>query len=306
MGLKDVKNKIRSVHRTSTVTKAMEAVSAVKMRKTQEQALSGRPYAATALTILEKIIGSFEGVKHPLAEWREKRNRACIVVVTPDKGLAGSLVSTVLKEAESTIKKTGLTGDQIKIVAVGRKARDYFMHRGYDVIEEHIDLQDKIPAGRVDMIAKTVTEGYEAGLFDECHIVFPHFRSTFDQYADNHLLLPLSVRELRSFVEGIVPETGKYSDVGDEEDKKTVYTFEPSREAVLGAIIPQLVQINVYHALLEAKASEHSARMVAMKNASDKARDLAKELNLVYNKKRQAMITSEVSEIVGGIESMSV
>jgi F-type H+-transporting ATPase subunit gamma len=303
MSLKTVKNKIRSVEKTGQVTKAMEAVSAVKMRKSQERALLGRPYAAAAFNILERVSGSLGKVNHILTEKRDVKN-ICFVVVTSDKGLAGNLNNAVLKKTVEEIEKEKYQKDQIHFFCFGRKVHDFFSKRGYNILANYDNISDEISIEDMRETTESLVEMYKNKDFDKCYIVYTNFKSTFEQDAVMRRLIPLSVGALVDTIRVIRPEYGKYaSENGNGNGDTVIHTVEPSHEEVLSELIPFLLNIEVYHALLEAKASEHSARMVAMKNASDKARDLSKELNLEFNKARQAMITKEMSEITSGMVS---
>lgn len=302
MSLKIIKNKIRSVDKTHKVTKAMEAVSAVKMRKSQERAIDGRAYARSALTILSSVSGSFDGRNHPLSVKREEKN-ICFVVVTSDKGLAGNLNNAVLKKTLETIKIHNYKKEQLKFICMGKKGYEFFSKRGYEVMQKFENISDEVSSSDMKKITDKLINDYTTEEYDKCYVVYTNFLSTFEQDAVVRRLLPLSVPAITETVEGIRSEHGKFS----ERSEKGVeniheYTVEPNPEEVLNELLPFLLNIEVYHSLLESKASEHSARMVAMKNASDKARDISKDLNLEFNKERQSLITREVSEIIGGIE----
>jgi F-type H+-transporting ATPase subunit gamma len=303
MSLKDIKAKIKSIDRTRKVTKAMEAVSAVKMRKSQLRAISGRPYATAALSVLERLSVSLSEVKHPLTENRSVKKLA-LVVVTSDKGLCGVLNAAVLKEAQRQVNESSLQKDAITIYAFGRKGAEYFERRGYRLAERFENVSDDVSLTDLARITDDITNAFAGEKYDQVVAVYTNFLSTFEQSALAHSILPLTVEGVAAIVERIVPEKGKFS------EKITLtppsfYTVEPSPEDILGELLPKLVSVLFYHALLESKASEHSARMVAMKNASDKSRDRSKSLTRTFNKARQSMITREVSEIVGGIEAMA-
>lgn len=303
MSLRDIKTKIRSVDRTRKVTKAMETVSAVKMRKANARALTGRPYARAALSILERLAPSLATVSHPLTKARDLK-RAALVVVTSDKGLCGVLNAGVLKESERVIKTLGLSTSDIDMYAFGRKAAEYFARRGYTLKAKFENVSDDVALSDLEQVTSDVTTAFEKGEVDKVLVVYTNFKSTFEQEALSHTLLPLSLEQFKEIVAGIVPEKGAQANVAPV-GSVAFYTIEPSAEGVLSTLIPRLSSVFVYHMLLESKASEHSARMVAMKNASDKSRDLSKALTRVFNKTRQAVITREVSEIVGGIEAMA-
>jgi F-type H+-transporting ATPase subunit gamma len=300
MGLKQIKNQIKSTQKTSKVTKAMEAVSAVKMRKSQERALDGRPYAEAALRILGRVSGSLDAKNHPLTS-TDKGTHECFIVITSDKGLAGNLNSAVLKEATVTLSK--FKKDEVDLVCFGRKAYEHFSRRGFNVTEHHLNVSDDVVLDDMYDVVHKVSKLFAEGKYKTVSIVYQSFISTFEQAALVRQVLPLEPEVLEIMVRDIIPKEGKYS--AQVKDIETMsYTVEPTPEAVLDTIFPQLVQIMVYHALLESKASEHSARMVAMKNATDKAEEVTSNLTLKFNKERQAVITAEVSEITGGIEAM--
>ena len=300
-GLKNIKSKISSVGKTRKVTRAMEAVSAVKMRKTQERALTGRAYATAAISILRSLSGSIDAANHPLMLKRE--GKTAFIVITSDKGLAGSLNSNVLRAAEEKIKARGLAAKDIVLYCIGRRGADYFVNRGYDVRERHENVSDDVPVAELRAATDAILRWHKTGEIGRCYIVYTNFLSTFEQKPIVRRVIPLAPKALQEIVEGIPPVKGKYSS-GKIIDKASLYTIEPGPEEVFSVLLPDLIHIIVFHALLEAKASEHSARMVAMKNATDKARDVGKTLTLKYNKARQAAITREVSEITSGIEAM--
>lgn len=299
MALKQVKNKIASTQKTGKVTKAMESVSAVKMRKSQEQAFRGRPYVHSAMRILQQLASSKEGLSHPLAQKRET-GKHLLVIVTSDKGLAGAVNSSVLKRASESFENN----PEIDVVAIGRKALEFAKQERKEVVGQYTNVSDDIHLPDIKDIAETIMGKFGDGTYKNVSVIYQNFVSTFEQEPTKRNILPLDPSEIHFIMKGIRPKKGKFSDNTSEQDGKIIYTVEPSAEEVLNTLIPQLVQIMLYHALLESKASEHSARMVAMKNATDKSKEVAKELTRVYNKERQAAITAEVSEISGGIEAM--
>ena len=302
MALKHIKLKIQSVKKTSTVTRAMEAVSAVKMRKAQERALGGRAYAAAALTIMERLSGSKEIRQQPLMQART--GKTGIVLITSDKGLAGALNSNVIRATEREIESRGLSKDDIVMIAIGRRGGDYFLNRGYDVRAKHENISDGISETDMHMVTDRLLELHTTGEIGSALLVYMNFLSTFEQKAVVRQILPVTPEMIREMVAGIVPVKGKYAGIGAGETRPASYTIEPDAESIIKVLIPRLLNIAVYHGLLEAKASEHSARMVAMKSATDKARDMVKALTRTFNKVRQAAITREVSEITSGIEAM--
>lgn len=302
MALKDIKTKIKATERMHKVTRAMEAVSAVKMRKTQAAALSGRAYARAAMAVLSRLAGTSHVKEHPLGMNREGKSLA-LIVITSDKGLAGALNSGVLKRAVEALE--GRAKEDVTIFAYGKKGYEYFSRRGYTVARSIENKQDDVSIATMEDVVAELTAGFLAGKYAKVSVVYSNFKSTFEQIPTLRRLLPLSLPALEEIVAGIVPAKGRWS---DEVSRVTPseYEVEPSSEEVLSLLIPKLVAVALYHMLLEAKASEHSARMVAMKNASDKSKEVTRDLNRVYNKARQAAITREVSEIVGGREALSV
>jgi len=310
MSQKSVKAKIRGVEKTRQVTKAMEAVSAAKMRKAQERALSLRPYAISALRILTRIGGDRESLRHPLLIDGKGKNVLFIILVS-DRGLAGSLNSGVLRKVSATIKAEGFTKDTVEIIALGKKAIEFSKKEGLTIILERSGIPDAVPLKTLEEAATLAKERFLKGEVKKVYIAYSNFVSTFFQEGIVHTLLPLQLEEVRQVVEGIVPVKGKYSDffiqTTDTEVTETrPYLFEPSLTSVLDTLLSHFLSLLLFHGALEGKASEHSARMVAMKSAGDKAKEMKKELVRAYNKVRQGAITREVSEIIGGIEALKV
>lgn len=300
MALKHVKNKIISTKKTGKVTKAMEAVSAVKMRKSQLRAFESRPYVHTALRILSRISGSEAAKQHPLAEVRTA-GKTLLVLVTSDKGLAGSVNSAVLKRAEDIVAG----GAEVSVIAIGRKAVEFAGREKLNVLAEYTNVSDDVSLADIHEMADVALKAFATSeQFKNVAIIYQNFLSTFEQEATKRQILPLDPEEIHYIMRGIRPRTGQWSEDTVGPDAVIDYKVEPNPEAVLDVLIPQLVQIMFFHALMESKASEHSARMVAMKNATDKSKEVTKALTLVYNKERQAAITAEVAEITGGMEAM--
>lgn len=296
MALKDIKAKIQATQRMNKVTRAMEAVSAVKMRKTQTTALAGRSYARAALSILTRLSGTEHVSKHPLSEHRDYK-RVALVVMTSDKGLAGALNSSVLKKAVESV--TEFKPEQVSVYAYGKKADEYFSRRGYNVVARYENKSDTIEIESMETLSEELARAFLAREYDKVTVVYSNFKSTFEQIATERRLLPLSIGALNDIVTGILPVKGKFSNI-EEVTAPASYSVEPSDDDVLSLLVPRLVAVALYHMLLESKASEHSARMVAMKNASDKSKDVVRDLTRKYNKVRQAAITREVSEIISG------
>lgn len=301
MALKDIKGKIQATKRMNTVTRAMEAVSAVKMRKTQESAFTGRPYARAALSILARLSGTSDMSKHALATEREVKKTA-LVIITSDKGLAGALNSGVIKAAWAAVGE--LPKDTVRVYAYGKKGEEFFRRRGYEIVEAFENKRDDISLSAMEDMSSKLTQDFLSGAHDRVIAAYSNLKSTFEQKPTVRQILPLSLDAITKIVRDINPVKGKWSDREDAPAPAS-YTVEPTNDDVLTILVPRLVAVSLYFMMVESKASEHSARMVAMKNASDKSKEVARDLTRIYNKVRQAAITREVSEIVGGREALS-
>jgi F-type H+-transporting ATPase subunit gamma len=299
MALKQIKNKIIATKKTGQVTKAMESVSAVKMRKSQERAFLGRPYVHSALRILSRLANSGHGLNHPMLTARGE-GKVLAVIVTSDKGLAGSVNSAVLKQAEKLFHGH----KEVEIIAVGRKAVEFATREKKTILASYTNVSDGITLDDVYDMTNKVLVAYESGSYQKVVVLYQNFISTFEQAPALRQVLPVDADEVNDLMRGIKPKTGRFSEDRLAKDTFVPYSVEPSPEEVLNTLLPQLVQIMFYHALLESKASEHSARMVAMKNATDKSKEVIKALTIKFNKQRQASITAEVSEITAGVEAM--
>lgn len=299
MALKQIKNKIIATKKTGQVTKAMESVSAVKMRKSQERAFVGRPYVHAALRILARLAQSDASLQHPLTTKRET-GKILLVIVTSDKGLAGSVNTAVLKQATNLFVEHA----QVDVIAVGRKAVEFATREKKVILVSYTNVSDSVALNDVYAMTNSVLSAFQNGTYQSVKVIYQNFISTFEQEPTVRQVLPLDPAEIHFMMRGIRPKAGKWSTAEDTADAAITYTIEPSPEEVLNTLLPQLVQIIIYHALLESKASEHSSRMVAMKNATDKAKEMVKALTIKFNKQRQAAITAEVSEITAGVEAM--
>lgn len=306
MSLKDVKGKIRAVSKIHQVTKAMEAVSAVKMRRSQAVAIEMRPFAIHSIGLLKRLVQKGATKNHPLVLPRNEENNILIVVITSDRGLAGALNTYVLKAVHEKIKTKGWTKEQVRILAIGKKGYEHFHKRGYVVVDRLERWGEGVSMGDPETLAETLIKDFLGASYDKVFLAYSNFISTFSQEPVVRRLLPISFLAVEELIDGIVPEKGKYSELRKEDVKREVdeYLFEPNERTVLDELLPYLISVLLYHAVLQANASEHSARMVAMKSASDRARDLTKDLTRLFNKERQTSITAEVSEITSGIEAM--
>ena len=298
--LKQLKLKRQSVNKTRKVTRAMEAVSAVKMQKAQELALQGRPFASVALRILDSLSFDFESSKHPLVAPKNSGKHG-LLLVTSDKGLAGSLNSAVLKKASEFINTHNKK--DIAAIAIGKRARDFLQRERIEILHFAFNNKDGVSLEDTLDISRQILKAHqEQNMTQDWTVAFMNFISTFEQKAIFRKVLPLSLSELKDLVGDV--ENSKQRDTVSFEQMRKDYLTDTDTSAILDEVIPNLLNVFVHHILLESKASEHSARMVAMKAATDKAGELSHELLLKFNKARQAAITREVSEITSGVEAM--
>jgi F-type H+-transporting ATPase subunit gamma len=277
----DIRRRIKSVRNIGQLTKAMQMVAASKMRKAQLHALAGRPYAGLMNRVLVSLQERTDASLHPLLERREVR-REMVVVISTDKGLAGSLNTNLLREAANY--------DPAKTVYVvlGRKARVFLARTRREILAD-FELRDTPAFVETKAIAQFCTERFLSGDVDKVSVLYTHFVNTINQKPVARTLLPITDFDVAQ-AEGAAAK-------GDHNDPMVGYIFEPSAQGVLDVMLPYYLQYQVFQMILDARASEHSARMVAMKNATDNAKGLIKDLTLEYNKMRQASITTELLEI---------
>ncbi len=298
-GTRELKRRIRSVKNTRQITKAMEAVAVSKMRKAQHAALDARAYALKALELLSHVQEKVGRASHPLLASRPAK-RVTVIVFTTDKGLCGALNTNVLKKAIEALDAE--SGTQTTLVTVGKKGAAFFKKTRADITATFSSLGDRTDIGDVAAISRVALDDFLNHRTDKVILVYANFVSTLRQVPQIRQLLPLS-RQL-------ITEISELSSLElREEDTRAKsfdfdYLLEPNADMLLSALLPKLVEMQIYRALLEANASEHSARMIAMKNATDNASDILEDLNLTYNQLRQSTITKEISEIVGGVEAL--
>ncbi len=300
-----LKSKIRAVGNIKQITKAMQLVSATKMRKAQEVALRARPYAKHALSLLLRLetVAQESTQKGPLWEKRAE-GKVLLVVVTSDKGLSGTFNSTVLKTAFQIFSERQKEG--VEIVAVGKKARDFFKKRKAVIAAEFFKFSDIVTLYEVSPLAEWILRSYEKGAYKEVIFCSMRFVSALVQKPAVHPVLPIRAEELKAIVEDIVPKTGKFSSLKEPElESDILYKTEPSPEQIVQQLSYDLVRVQILHAIFESNASEHSSRMFAMKNATENAQNLQYSLNLQLNKARQAAITQELTEISTAKEALT-
>jgi len=310
---RELKNKINTVGNIRQITKAMQMVAATKMRKAQESALSARPYAKKSLSLLNNLLqySKAEGVSEKY--WKiGTTGTVALVVVTSDKGLAGSFNSAVLRMAakwkeEQESAQGGAR--KVEIVAVGKKGRDFFKARGGKIAAEFFQFSDIVKLSDVAPLMDWVGEAWEQEKYEKIIFCSTQFVSALVQKPEISQLLPLQREELEKTIESIVPKTGKYAEIAEQEksneNNNIQYVLEPSAKDILEQLVRDLVRVTIVHLIFESNASEHSARMMAMKNATENAEDLIEELNLKLNKSRQAAITQELTEIATAKEALT-
>lgn len=273
----DIRRRIKSIRNTAQITKAMQMVAASKMRRAQAHALAGRPYATLMNKVLVSLQGRTDAKLHPLLQVREIR-KELVIVLSTDKGLAGALNTNLLREAAR------FEADKVGYVVAGRKARQFLARTKRELLAD-FELKDAPSFIETKPIAQFATEKFLAGDVDKVSVLYTHFINTINQRPTLQTLLPISSFDL--------PQ----NEANRQTDPLLGYVFEPNPERVLDAMLPYYLQYQIFQMVLDARASEHSARMVAMKNATDNAQQFIKDLTLEYNKMRQASITTELLEI---------
>ena len=281
---RDIRRRIKSVKNTAQITKAMQMVAAAKMRKAQQAALGGRPYAELLSRTLAAVSAGTEANAHSLLRTREVK-KELVIVISTDKGLCGALNTNLLREVAK------FPTENCVFVAVGRKGMQYLVRTKRSLIAE-FELKDNFTFLEAKNVSKFAMEKFVSGEVDKVTVVFTDFINTLTQIPKARTILPISSLAVNFGIGGAQEEakTEVYEGGGE-------YDFEPSQAEVLSAILPHFVHFQVYQMILDARASEHSSRMVAMKNATDNAKQLIKDLTLEYNKIRQAAITTELLEI---------
>ncbi|MDP2233263.1 MAG: ATP synthase F1 subunit gamma [Actinomycetota bacterium] len=288
--LRDIKKRIGSVESTRQITRTMEMVATAKIKKAQAKIEAARPYALSMMEVLGNVARYAKGAEHPLLEEHEARTRIVVIAVTSDRGLAGAFNSNILRLTENIISEETAAGVTVDVIAVGKKAAGYFRYRGIEPIAAYRDLSDKPTFTDAKSIAAHVIEPFAEEQIDAVYVAFNRFKNVAEQKPEVHQLLPIERR--------VVEEAAEVSDVSAE------YTFEPDAESVLVRLLPTYVETLIYRALMESAASEHGARRTAMKSATDNASEMITTLTRSYNRARQASITNEIAEIVGGAAAL--
>jgi F-type H+-transporting ATPase subunit gamma len=297
---RELNKRIRSIRNISQVTSALAAVSASKASKAQHQVLATRDYAGKAYEILINLAsqpGASGDNAHPLLTARSEIKNSTLILITGDRGLAGAYNANIVLRSEQFIKAIPTP---VEIITVGRKGRDLMIHRGYNVVASFDGISDEPSFIDIAPIARMAIGDYMSGKVDDVFVAYTNFISLVNRVPRVRQLLPLKPLDLEAMA---VSEYVEHIDLAGVAER--IYDYEPKPEVLLNAIIPRFTELQVFQSVLEAKASEHSARMVAMNNATDNAAELIDILILERNKARQTSITSEILDIVGGAEALT-
>jgi len=281
--LRDIKRRIRGIRSTAQITKAMELVAASRMRRAQQRVLAARPYAETMRQLISELASAGAGGDslHPLLVQRPV-DTVGIVLITTDRGLCGALNTNTIRRGSELVLEQA---EDVQLLTIGRKGQDFMARRGYKILATETGMGDRPGYDTVIPIARNIMESYNSGVMDVCYIVYPQFVSTLSQRPQVIQILPIQASERI--------------------EKPLEYIFEPDPRSILEQLLPRYVEVVLYEAILELVASEQSARMVAMRNANQNAKDLINDLSLAYNKARQANITREVIEVASAAEFMA-
>lgn len=283
--MRDIKRQIKSIQSTKQITKAMEMVAASRLRRAQENALAARPYAEKMREVIQSIAAGSKGIKHPMLVSREIKKTGYLVI-TSDRGQAGGYNANLLRMVMNTIQSRHKSPEEYAIFVVGRKGRDFFRKRNIPIVEEVTGIPDSPIFADIKSIANTAVGKFEDGSYDELYIVYNQFINAISQKPVSKRLLPLDDLETKG-------------------NAVSSYEYEPSAEEVLTVLLPKYAETVIFSAVIEAKASEFGARMTAMGNATKNASKFTEKLTLQYNRARQAAITQEIAEIVGGANALA-
>ncbi len=284
--LRDIRTKIVSIKKTQQITKAMKMVAAAKLRRAQERVIAARPYARKMLAVIANLAGRVERARHPLLAKREPK-QVKLMVLTSDRGLCGAYNTNILRKAVEVVKQFKAEGKEVKVNVVGRKGRDFFRKRHEYTLGKVWAELGMIDYAKAADVGKNIVERFSAGETDEVYILYNEFKSVMQQKVTLEKLLPVEPPA----------EADPFTAAVD-------YLYEPSAEAILSSILPKHIEVQVYRSMLESQASEMGSRMTAMDSATRNAKDMIERLTLKFNKQRQAAITKEISEIVGGAEAL--
>lgn len=282
--LRDIRSKINATKKMQQITKAMEMTSAAKLTRAEMNAKQFAVYMEKIQEVVASIALGSQNASHPMLEQREVKKTGYLVI-TADSGLAGAYNSNVIRKVYQTIQERHRSTDEYAIIAIGKKGLQFFEKNKMPVVESVTGLKDQPSFAEIKAIASKAVSLYSEGVYDELYMYYNHYVSAISQVVTEKKLLPIT-------------------DLQQQQKTLSSYEYEPSEEEILNELLPQYAESLIYGALLDAKASEHGARMTAMKNASDNAKELIDSYTLQYNRARQASITQEISEIVGGAAAL--
>lgn len=285
--LRDIRRKIGAVKKTQQITKAMNMVAAAKLRGAQQRMEGFRPYAGAFAKMLGNMAGRVEPESHPFFQQAERVERVGLVLMTADRGLCGSFNVNLINTAVKFIREKEAAGLEVTLICVGRKGRDFFRRRKREMLAQYVDVWNKFDFSNAVTVAREVMSAFLTGGVQEVHLIHSSFINIAIQRPQLVQLLPV-----------------KPAEAEEEAGASTEYLFEPPMEQFLEYLLPKYINVQVYHGFLESSASEHAARMTAMDNAQSNCKEMINTLTIVMNKARQAAITKELMDIVGGAEAL--
>lgn len=287
--IRDIKRRIKSVNNTKQITHAMELVASSKLRKARIKAEARRAYFDTMLSSMQELAAKSEGTKSIYLQNREVK-KSLYIVITGDRGLAGGYNSNIIKSVVNDIKDK----DEATLITIGSKGRDYFSKRGYHILQEYIGISEQPSYIDANEIGKEIIRMFQEGEVDQVYLAYTKFISTISQSPEFVKLLPLDREELKV----------QYENHQNKDEIPLIMQYEPSIEGLIGYLIPKFVANTIYGAMIESSASEQGARRMAMESATENANEMIDVLTLHYNRARQAQITQELTEIIGGAEAL--
>jgi F-type H+-transporting ATPase subunit gamma len=287
--LRDIRKRLKAIQSTKKITAAMKMVAAAKMRKVQDRMLNFRPYASRMQTVLSDLARVSEREIHPLLYLRPRKTVE-VIILTSDKGLCGAFNSNILKAGANYINSLKKDGIEVSVNVVGRKARDYFRRRNVPMRKQWLGLSGRITYANAQEIAGDLNENYINETFDEVVVIYNEFKSMIAQQVTSMKLLPL----------GSIEGEGEQKEAATTAD----YLYEPTRVAIFERLLPKYIEIQIYRALLESSAAEEASRMTAMENATKNCSEMITKVTLLANNVRQAGITKDLMDIVGGVEAL--
>ncbi|MFH0811436.1 MAG: ATP synthase F1 subunit gamma [Pseudomonadota bacterium] len=285
--LRDIRRRIASVKNTQTITKAMQMVSAAKLRRAQESILKARPYAEKIKALVMELCRGMSPEDHPLFTTGGEKKRIGNIIITADKGLCGSFNNNIIFRVEKDIEKIKSSADHISLITVGKKGHDYFLKRRFEIKKKYAEERDRTNYELAVEVAKEGRDYFLSGEWNEIHLYYAAFKTVARYEITKEALLPIPTIEQAS---------------GAETPKD--YLFEPNQKEILNKLLPKYLEVQILKAILESQTSEHAARMTAMDTASTNCKELIADMTLVYNKARQSAITKELLDIVGGAEAL--